>query len=603
MPKLPRVTAKIFASNAATDDIGQYGSALTGTKVLTNDIETIQALPAYEEGWRGAVISNRNYPTLQEMNGLQKTFSQQIAYTLETGIPEWDSNTTYYANTSFCQVDGVVYQSLTNENIGNNPTTDATNWVQWGNDSNKANTSLDNLTPEGEKHFLGKQNITNCLTDVPQMIKADIVDGTLTVYAGSRCIVPYGTEAPTYSIGDFLLGEANNNLYKIVDIQYDPTDKTPELYYWCELQRDVSKQAPATSSTQVARLVALNISGEPNSAGEETPLIYNAKSWSQDTLPTDKNGYQWYQPTNNKCVHVTSAHAVDFSVQSFPILKVINSTTQVYGSIIQTFDSMGYIGLLRWYDKSLAGLGPDGFNTDGSYNNVIANPIGKLVTINSGAADRVYVDRLYTNSNGVGTRQYQYTREVENFSQVLSLDINTSWCVYVKNLNKIFINQDGEWQQTIAFYASEVRINTDGVIEDFAPRRVFRAADANELDGKWTSNGTSIFENLSFAANQERTYDLSQYLPDDNNVYEVLFFCYGRTGTASGNTISMWLGSSVCPNTVICSNQTRTTSYMYASNSLTIPIGQDRVLKVSALNQIGTATNVGLQMKVYRKVR
>ena len=58
MPKLPRVTAKIFASNAAAKDIAQYGSALTGTKVLTDDIKTIQALPAYEEGWRGAVISD-----------------------------------------------------------------------------------------------------------------------------------------------------------------------------------------------------------------------------------------------------------------------------------------------------------------------------------------------------------------------------------------------------------------------------------------------------------------------------------------------------------------------------------------------------------------
>lgn len=131
MAKLPRVTAKVFASNAAPADIGQYGSALTGTKLTTGDISEIQALPAYEVGWRGAVISNRNYPTLQEMNGLQKTFSQQIAYTLQTGIPEWDANTEYYANTSFCQINGTWYQSLTDNNIGNNPLTDTTNWQKF----------------------------------------------------------------------------------------------------------------------------------------------------------------------------------------------------------------------------------------------------------------------------------------------------------------------------------------------------------------------------------------------------------------------------------------------------------------------------------------
>ena len=41
MSKLPRVTAKVFASNAAKTDIGQYGSALTGAKINTGDIAQI----------------------------------------------------------------------------------------------------------------------------------------------------------------------------------------------------------------------------------------------------------------------------------------------------------------------------------------------------------------------------------------------------------------------------------------------------------------------------------------------------------------------------------------------------------------------------------
>ena len=125
---LPRVTAKIFAENAAEKDIAQYGSVISGSAVFTSDISQIQQLPAFTTGWRAAVISDRNYPTLPEMNGLQKTFSQQIAYTLQKGMPEWDAGTTYYANTSFCQVNGVWYQSLTDNNIGNNPLTDETNW-------------------------------------------------------------------------------------------------------------------------------------------------------------------------------------------------------------------------------------------------------------------------------------------------------------------------------------------------------------------------------------------------------------------------------------------------------------------------------------------
>lgn len=56
----------------------------------------------------------------------------------------------------------------------------------------RANIDLSNLSEVGEKHFLGKSQITNCITEIPQRIKADVVDGTLTVYAGSVAIVPYG---------------------------------------------------------------------------------------------------------------------------------------------------------------------------------------------------------------------------------------------------------------------------------------------------------------------------------------------------------------------------------------------------------------------------
>lgn len=128
---IPRVTQKIFAENAG-ENIGQFGSARSGSANRTGDIETIQALPAWEQGWAGAVISERDYPTLEEMTGVQKVASQQIAYLLQKGIPEWDEGTTYFANTGFCQVNGTVYRSLTNNNIGNNPETDAVNWELLG---------------------------------------------------------------------------------------------------------------------------------------------------------------------------------------------------------------------------------------------------------------------------------------------------------------------------------------------------------------------------------------------------------------------------------------------------------------------------------------
>ena len=56
----------------------------------------------------------------------------------------------------------------------------------------KANSDLSNLTTVGEKHFLNKSQITNCLLEVPQRIKHTLENDTLTIKAGSVVIVPLG---------------------------------------------------------------------------------------------------------------------------------------------------------------------------------------------------------------------------------------------------------------------------------------------------------------------------------------------------------------------------------------------------------------------------
>lgn len=105
MTRLKRITNKIFGNTASTTgspdtgaEIGQFGSAKAGTYNATADVETIQALPAYEQGWIGAVIPDQQYPTLPEMTGVNKVLSYQTGYLMQEGIPEWDSGTTYYKN-------------------------------------------------------------------------------------------------------------------------------------------------------------------------------------------------------------------------------------------------------------------------------------------------------------------------------------------------------------------------------------------------------------------------------------------------------------------------------------------------------------------------
>lgn len=118
MPKIERKTQKIFAGNAATDELAVFGSMITGTPVYNDDIEALQS-EAYTEGWKAAVAANEA-PFMEEMNAVQYGFSKQLAYLFQQGIPEWDAGTTYYLN-SFCQVGGVIYKSKLDENINHSP--------------------------------------------------------------------------------------------------------------------------------------------------------------------------------------------------------------------------------------------------------------------------------------------------------------------------------------------------------------------------------------------------------------------------------------------------------------------------------------------------
>ena len=104
---LERVTGVVFAGNAALTNLGEFGSAADGQGINpTNPVnptdpsieEQIQT-PAYEDGWTEAVVTTKNFPPIEEVNGVLRTISHQACYLLQEGIAEWDANTVY-SNTS-----------------------------------------------------------------------------------------------------------------------------------------------------------------------------------------------------------------------------------------------------------------------------------------------------------------------------------------------------------------------------------------------------------------------------------------------------------------------------------------------------------------------
>ena len=244
---LPRITQKIFAQNAAEDDLLQFGSVLSGNATPSTSIAETQTT-AYQTGWRSAVISDRNYPTLGEMNAVQQVPTQQLAYLFQKGIPEWDAGTTYYANVSYCQVNGVLYKSVSDNNIGNNPTTDnGTNWII-ADLSNK---------------------ITNCILSAPNGV-ATYSGNTITAKQGLKCL--------------FANGRNTDNSLK--NLEYI-------------LEEDVSKDCDVDHPTK-NRLLYLFLN--KTSSGAVLTYIDDENYYEQETQPYEpasgKYGF-WYNPTTN----------------------------------------------------------------------------------------------------------------------------------------------------------------------------------------------------------------------------------------------------------------------------------------------------------------
>ena len=130
MARVTRKQQKIFAESASNN--GVFGSLQANDPTISSDPDTIQSRPAYSNGWNDATYSAELLPPLEEFQALQYLFSRQLSYIFQEGIPEWDTNTTYYKGSlvKAIQADGsfILYASLVDNNAGNS-VTDTTKWV------------------------------------------------------------------------------------------------------------------------------------------------------------------------------------------------------------------------------------------------------------------------------------------------------------------------------------------------------------------------------------------------------------------------------------------------------------------------------------------
>ena len=287
--------------------------------------------------------------------------------------------------------------------------------------------------------------ITNCLLEVPQNIKIELNNGTLTLKAGSIVTVPNGFE-----------DDGKTPKFDYVTVESDKTYST--------FGNNAQTVVYVTSILEMASLWVSNV-------------------YSGSTAPSGQQYMLWYDTANNLVKLTANSGSTWTSGLALPV-GIATSTTTAFASIDQVFNSMGYIGSTVWVDKGVKGLIPNGRNEDGSLiNQERTTPRIVTHTIPSAWGKKSMEVVLNYNAGEVPKFEvlptYRFTK-----NGVLNTAQGDTWTwTYYENDNKWFISGDSgaTWYQVIAGFLGTLEF--DGTkVTSFNPKKPFRAVDYNDFN-------------------------------------------------------------------------------------------------------------------------
>lgn len=139
MAKSSNRLQKIFGATGSTGSISIFGSKKIGTPIYSNDLDDIQSLSAWDNGFSSALIDGTK-PTLQDLNAIFYALTYQNSYQQCYGIPTYLTTQEYFIG-SIVRVSGTIgtgtyidlFISRTDHNI-NNALSSVTHWqLLWSN--------------------------------------------------------------------------------------------------------------------------------------------------------------------------------------------------------------------------------------------------------------------------------------------------------------------------------------------------------------------------------------------------------------------------------------------------------------------------------------
>ena len=183
-----------------------------------------------------------------------------------------------------------------------------------------------------EATVVNYDNITNCITEIPQDIKLELNNGTLTLKAGSKVYMPNGFE----------------------------TDGVTKKFDVINIVSDVVLTQRWGSSQTFCLAVNKDGSGM---------AIYDIARTYSGTFTSYSSGFYYEEDKN--LLNIYDNGVLNRQI-SFPI-AIITGQSPTIDSIDQIFNGLGYIGSTVFVLPGVKGMIPNGRNEDGTLKNITLN--------------------------------------------------------------------------------------------------------------------------------------------------------------------------------------------------------------------------------------
>lgn len=447
---------------------------------------------------------------------------------------------------------------------------------------------------------LGENQITNCLKEIPQRIKYTLENGTLTIKAGSVVIVPYGTEDKTADLpkgATFI-----NENFKVFDTQYtEDSDGKGKFFVWAELVND--RNFADTNWSAGTFIVSMRIN-DSNRLGSR---LYPSQYASGDG--SNLGQHDLYYNTTQNNVKIYFNNAVEESVCSFPMFISTLNTTGIT-SIDQVFNGMGVIGSTIWTDKGVKGLIPNGRNADGSLINEEVT-IDKFVIATFPDSTSVVASVSYELADGNQIPNAHIAAHDNRFYfETTNQPTGSSFKWFDKTRNIQYFHDDNQTAFTGLYQIKNLELASvvvsSGKITSFTPKLPFRAADENDIDGKWMRQSLHIINSetaFPLGSLQYRDYDISNYLPNDGHIYELFVEILAFSGSSTNATSHWWVSDAMIGGqTCSCGGRAYSNARDQQYANGIIPMSS-RTLRLYC-SSTGTAPTIAIfRVYAYRKVR